>query len=164
MNAPSSYAIQTAVVTMQKALAGEHDEDGVFHDPQEATDDVEELLARVLRAAVEADAMRKMGIERMTALEERIERYAQRALNLRATAFAAMDALGRKKVELPDLTASIRQNAPRLIITDETQIPLSLTKTTTVIDKAAVKAALANGPVPGAELSNSLPSISIRVR
>jgi hypothetical protein len=164
MTAPSGYALAQAVATMQRALAEQPDEDGVIADAAEATEDVEELLARVLRAAVEADGMAEMIRFRMLALKAREDRYSKRCEELRATAFAAMDALGITKRELPDLTASVRQNAPRLIITDETQIPLSLTKTTTVIDKTAVKAALAKGPVPGAELSNSLPSISIRVR
>ena len=165
MSAPSGYALAQAVATLQRALAEEADpETGEIIDAAEATEDVEELLARVLRAAVEARANEEMLDRRIQDLYHRQDRYTQRAETLRATAFAAMDALDRKRVELPDLTASVRQNAPRLIITDETQIPLSLTKTTTVIDKSAVKAALANGPVPGAELSNSLPSISIRTR
>lgn len=164
MTAPSGYALAQAVATMQRALAEEPDEDGVIADAAEATEDVEELLARVLRAAVEAQGFADMLNRRVAELEARQDRYLARANTFRATAFAAMDALQRTRIELPDLTVSVRQNAPRLIITDETQIPLSLTKTTTVIDKAAVKAALAKGPVPGAELSNSLPSIQIRTR
>ncbi|NBV20369.1 MAG: hypothetical protein EBS11_27890 [Janthinobacterium sp.] len=140
------------------------DEDGVFHDTQEATEDVEELLARVLRAAVEAASMAKMATARINDMEARASRYANRAETLRATAFAAMDALQRTRIELPDLTASIKQNAPRVVITDETLIPAELTRTTVAPDKTAIKAALANGPVAGAELSNSLPSISIRTR
>jgi hypothetical protein len=164
MTAPSGYALAQAVATMQRALSEQPDEDGVIADAAEATEDVEELLARVLRAAVEAADMAGMIQRRVDELEIREARYKCRAENLRATAFAAMDALGRKKVELPDLTASIKQNAPRVVITDETLIPAELTRTTVAPDKTAIKAALAKGPVPGAELSNSLPAISIRVR
>jgi len=164
MNAPSGYRLQQAVVIMQKALAGEHDEDGVLHDPEQATEDVEELLARVLRAAVEAEMM-LVGIDaRLKALRERGDRFEDRRDALRATAFAAMDVLERNRVELPDLTASIKKNAPRVVITDETLLPPELTETQVLPNKMAIKAALAKGPVPGAELSNSLPSIQIRTR
>lgn len=164
MSAPSGYALQQAIVTMQKALNGEPDGDGEFHDPEAATEDVEELLARVLRAAVEADAMDAMLKERMLDMATRRDRFAARSDTLRATAFAAMDVLGRQRLELPDLTASIKQNPPRVIITDEAKIPLQYTKTVRTADKTALKAALAVGPVAGAELSNSLPSIQIRTR
>lgn len=165
MNAPSGYALAQAVATMQRALAEEADpETGEIADAGEATEDLEELLARVLRAAVEALSMVKMAQERINAMRERMDRYESRAETLRATAFAAMDALGRKKVELPDLTASIKQNAPRVIITDETLIPAELTRTTVTPDKTAIEAALAKGPVPGAEMSNYSQSIQIRTR
>lgn len=164
MSTPSGYRLEQAMATLQRALADGHDEDGVLLDPAEAEDDAYALLDRVLRGAVEADAMAEMAKERIRIMSERQLRYATRRDSLRATAFSVFDVLEIKKRELPDLTASIKHNPPRVVITDETQIPLSLTKTTTVIDKIAVKAALAIGPVPGAELSNSLPSISIRTR
>ena len=161
---PSGFALQQAVATLQRALADEPDQDGVLASPAEATEDVEELLNRVLRAAVEADAMADMASERIKAMTERKARYMARNETLRATAFAAMDVLELRTVELPDLTASIKQNAPRVVITDETLIPTAYLRVSVVPDKAEIKEALKSGPVPGATLTNSLPSISIRVR
>ena len=120
---PSGFALQQAVATLQRALAEEPDDDGVLADATEATEDVEELLNRVLRAAVEADAMSEMVTERIDDLAERRNRYRTRTETLRATAFAAMDALEIRKHELPDLTASIKVNPPRVVITDETDLP-----------------------------------------
>ena len=161
---PSGFALQQAVATLQRALAEEPDEDGVLADAVEATEDVEELLNRVLRAAVEADMMADMAAERIKAMTERRDRYKARNETLRATAFAAMDALELRKVELPDLTASIKQNPPRVVITDEEVLPDHCFRVTRSPDKTAIKEALSHGPVPGAELSNSLPSIMIKTR
>lgn len=165
MTAPSAYALEQAMATLQRALAEEPDADGVIADPIEATDDVMELLARVLRAAVEAKALADGIKARMDDLAARKERFTARTERYRGIAFAAMDALGLDKLELPDMTVSIKANPPRVVITDESALLDDCVVTTTTPNKTAIKKYLSAGvPIKGAELSNSLPSLSIRTR
>lgn len=159
----NTYQLGLAIATLQRALAGEPDEDGVLHEPEQVAEDIDALLAGVLRAAVEAADMADAARQRADALKARSDRYKVRAETLRAAAFAAMDATGQRRVELPDLTASIRTPPPRVLITDEAAIPPDMTRTVTTPDKTAIAAALKRGDaVPGAELSNSIPTIQIR--
>jgi hypothetical protein len=162
MSAPT-YQLGIAIATLQRALAGEPDEDGVLHEPEQVTEDIDALLSGVLRAAVEAADMADAARQRADEIKTRSDRYKARAENLRAAAFAAMDAMDRKRVELPDLTASVKNNPPRVLITDEAAIPSELTRTVITPDKTAIAAALKRGEsVPGAELTNSIPTIQIR--
>jgi len=159
----NTYQLGLAVATLQRALAEEPDQDGVLHDPEEAADDLEGLLASVLRAAVEAQDMSDAARRRADEIDARATRYKAKAESLRAAAFSAMDAVGTKRVELPDLTASIRNPPPRVVITDEAAIPEEYIRVTTSPDKSAISAALkAARQVPGAELANSIPTLQIR--
>jgi hypothetical protein len=162
-----TYKLGIAIATLQRALADAPDEEtGEIVDPAVASENVEELLDAVLRAAVEAEDMADMGKRRAEEVKARSDRYKAKADNLRSCAFAAMVELDIKKRELPDLTASIRQNAPRLVITDETLIPdLYWRNPPPVIDKASLGSVIKGGAtIPGAELSNALPSLSIKVK
>ena len=165
MTIPSGYKLETAMATLQRALAEAPDADGVIADPIEATDDCMELLARVLRGAVEAEYLADGVKSRMKDLETRKVRFELRSDRLRGIAFAAMDALELKKLELPDMTVSIKANPPRVVITDEKLLDDAFCTFTRAPNKTAIKIHMTlAGKVPGAELSNSLPSLSIRTR
>ena len=121
------------------------------------------ILARLLRGARHAKSMADAAAEQIEDMQARKSRYQRRQETMRGTAFAIMDALGRNKVELPDLTASIRAGQPSVVITDETVIPDLYVRIERKIDKATILSALkSNLTVEGCELSNSLPTLSIR--
>lgn len=165
MNTPSAWALEQAAATLQRALADEPDADGVLADPAAAEADLMAKLHAVLRGAVEADRLAKACGDMMDDLRERKDRFAARSDRLRGAAFAVMDVLGENKLEFPDLTASIKKNPPRTIITDEVAIPDEFWKVTRALDKAAISAALKAGhTLQGAELSNQLPGIQIRTK
>ena len=84
---------------------------------------MEDVLARLLRAARDAKAMAESAaglIEDMQARKARFARATRRSDPRRSR---ILDALGRKKVELPDLTASIRARASSVQIADEDAVP-----------------------------------------
>jgi hypothetical protein len=173
--APSAYKLEQAFSALQSARAriaddGEliDDATGEILDISRIEGDAIALLHQTLRAAVEAEAMAKMVKERMDILQGRLDRYKARVDSLRGAAFAAMDVLEMARVELPDLTASMAKGSPSLVITNAAELPsayLRVVPETRAPDKAAIAASLKAGiPVPGAELSNSLPKLTIRTR
>jgi Siphovirus Gp157 len=127
--------------------------------------DIESILARTLRAARHAKAMADAAAQQIEDMQARKQRYAGRNEALRGMAFAIMDALGRPKFELPDLTASIRNGQPSVILTNEEKVPDIYVRTERRVDKATILNALKSGlTVEGCELSNSLPTLSIRTK
>lgn len=143
----------------------EHDEAALIEllGPEQGT--VEDVLDRLLRAAIHAEGMAGEATDRAAVSAARAKRYKARADALRGTAFAIFDAVGIRRHERPDFTASVRQGTASVVVTDEAALPEAFVRTTTAPDKAAIMAALKSGAtVPGAELSNGVPSLSIRTR
>jgi hypothetical protein len=98
-------------------------------------------------------------------MQTRKARFARRNEAFRATAFAILDALGRNRVELPDITASIRAGQPSVQITDPDAVPDLYVHMERKIDKQTIASVLkSGGEVPGAVLSNSLPTLALRTR
>jgi hypothetical protein len=143
----------------------EHDQAALDELLGDAEGDVEEVLARLLRAARDAKAMAEASAGLIEDMRARKERYQRRNEAFRSTAFAILTALERNKVELPDLTASIRAGQPSVQIVDHEVIPDEYVRVTRAPDKAAIMADLRVGVViPGVELSNSLPTLSVRTK
>lgn len=142
------------------------DDEKLFSDMLEGeSGDAMNVLDRVLCAAVLADDMAEAIRIRLDVLKARHERFVKRSQALRGAGFAAMDALGMRKREIPELTASIKAAQPAVLITDATALPDEMVKIERKPDKTAIRAALVAGTtVPGAEMSNGLPSIQIRTR
>ncbi len=174
-DAPSGYKIEAALSAWMSARARllqddsdlAHDEAAITELLGDETQDVQTILARLLRAAVHADAMAEAAGERIETMKGRQSRYKTRSQSMRATAFAVLDAIGQAKVELPDLTASIRRGQQSAMIVDEAAVPDVYVEivTTRKIDKAIVLADLKAGrEIPGAFLNNGINSLTIRTR
>lgn len=147
-------------------------------DPELATDEaalsallggeqatIAEMLERLLKGANFAESMANAAKLQLADLTERKGRYERRAQAMRGTAFAIMEVLGEKKMELPGLTASIGAGAQAVFVTDEDKLPPQFLRTTTEPDKAAIGAALKAGEeVEGAFLGNGLPKLTIRTK
>lgn len=173
MSDVSAFRIEQAMAAWQSArsrlLADDAD---LVHDESALADllgpeegEIETILARLLRAARHAKSMSDGAAELIEDMQARKSRYARRNEALRGTAFAIMDALGKKKTELPDITASVRAGQPSVIITDENSIPDIYVRIERKIDRATILSALKSGlTVDGAELSNSGPSLMIRTK
>lgn len=170
---PSPYALEQAMsallATRQRLLQEDPDlasDERLFSDMLEGeSGDAMDILHRVLRSAVYAEDMADAIGSRIDDLKVRHARFVGRSQALRGAAFAALDALGLPKLELPDLSASVRAGQPAVVITDEAALPDEMFRTTRAPNRTAIGEALRAGTeVPGAGLSNNLPSIQIRTK
>ena len=173
MTAPSAWQIEQAMSSLMSGraalLANDPDlaaDEAAMSDALRAeTDDVFTLLHRMLRASVAARSMADAAEEMAANITARRDRYKRRADALRSTVFAAMDALGIPKIELPDITASIAKGRSRAIVTNELDIPDEYTLTTVKPNMEAIRAALSDGVVvPGVEMTNAIPSLHVRTK
>jgi len=131
----------------------------------ESETDLVEFLRAVVRRRLEADAFVGGLGTYMTELKERQYRLEQRVAATRAMAFRVMEAARLKKIELAEATLSIRAGVAKVIITDEARLPDNCVRIKREPNKVAIKELLDRGEhVPGAELSNSEPTLSTRVK
>jgi hypothetical protein len=132
-------------------------------DMPEREDVVRGAILAVGRAAREADALADMAHAMAQETAVRAKRFRTRAEQLRGLLLAGMDALGERKIEGPDCTVSVRAGLPSVLITEEAAIPEEYWRITREISKSRLKDDLKQGLViPGAELSNGIPSIQVR--
>ena len=172
-DAPSAYRMEQAMSALlavrQRLLQDDPDladDEKLFSDMLEGEGgDALEVLHRVLRASIAAKDMAEAADARASDIAARRDRYRRRAEALRGAAFAALDALGIKKLELPDLTASIAAGRQAVVVVDDAALPAQFVRVSRSPDKAALLQALKAGEdVSGATLSNSLPSLIVRTR
>lgn len=170
---PSGYRVEQAMSVWAAARARLlADDSGLANDEAALEDilgaaegDVEQVLARLLRAARDAKVMAEANATLIEDMQARKARFQRRNEAFRATAFAIMTALERQKIELPDLSASIRAGQPSVQITDEDAVPDLYVHLERKIDRQTIASVLkSGGEVPGAVLSNSLPTLALRTR
>jgi hypothetical protein len=172
---PSGYRVEAALSAWASARARllaedpalEHDEAALVDllGPEEG--DVNDVLARLVRGAVHAESMAAAAADRIAAMQERAQRFKARAQTMRGTAFAVMDAVGLRKLELEDVTASVRAGQPSVTVTEIDLVPSIYVEevTTKKADKRTLLAVMKSGtPVPGCELSNAMPTLALRTR
>lgn len=124
---------------------------------------VEEAIVKICRAAREAESLAEAAKKMAQQTAGRAARFEWQSDQYRGVAFAALDALGKRKIVAPDLTVSIRDGRPSVVITDETKLADEYVRVTRTPDKAAIGEALRQGVVvDGAELANGMPTLSIR--
>lgn len=141
------------------------DDDALRMDMIEGSTEALEFLDMVARQIEDTKALEEGVSARIKELSERKSRFERREEALRALAFKIMQAGDIKKAELSIATLSIRNNPPKVMIHDEAALPVDCVKTVTSPDKTAIKNKLQAGEtVPGAFLSNSEPSLSLRVK
>ncbi len=126
--------------------------------------DVQDRLVRILRAARRTEAQSKALAEILADNRERKARLDTKAERLRGVVLHAMQELGLKRLEGPDLTASLGAGKPKVIVTDDAALPDDVCVMKREPSKAAIAAWLAEKPCPGAELSNATPSLTVRSR
>lgn len=141
------------------------EDDALRADMIEGATEAKELLSQIVRRIGERQSLANAAAEYAKEISERKARMERAVEALRALAFKVMTAADLPKMELPEATLSIRKGTPKVIVTDETALPSDCVKTTVTPDKTAIKEKLSAGQtVPGAELSNGEPTLSIRVK
>lgn len=147
------------------AVEGDADEQ-TLADTLEGLTDLHEVIAAVIRAALLDEALADGLKAHIQTLEDRLQRLNDRAEARRRIARDAMVEVDLKKITAPDFTVSIRAGSPALVLVDEALVPQSYwVPREPRLDRARMLSDLKNGLiVAGAELSNSGPVLSVRVR
>jgi hypothetical protein len=124
-----------------------------------------DVIADMVRAALDAEAMGEALKERASAMAARKARLERRATALRQGVLDALLAVGLPKLEREDFTASVGNGYQKVLITEIKLVPDAYVKTTREPMKTEIGAALKAGTaVPGAVLSNAGNSLTVRVR
>ena len=126
----------------------------------------EELLTTIVRRIEDTKALVIGTKDRFDELKARKDRFEHRVETLRELAFKLMQSAEIAKAELPEATLSLRAGAPQLIGDAEPDsLPDEFCKISRSIDRTKIKEALKTGmTVPGFALSNSPPSLTIRIK
>jgi hypothetical protein len=126
----------------------------------------DELLTNIVRRIEDTKALVLGTKDRFEELKARKDRFEHRVDALRGLLFKMMEAAELDKRELPEATLSIRKGQPQLIgEADPASLPDTLCKISRDLNRTAIKDALKTGQtVPGFQLSNSPPSLNIRIK
>ena len=172
---PSGYRVEQAMAAWASARARLlADDSGLDQDEAALTEllgdaegDVEDVLARLLRAARDAKAMAESAAGLIEDTQARKARFACRNEAVRSGRRSPSSTRsGAKKSSFPTSPPSIRAGQPSVQITDEDAVPDLYVHLERRIDKQTIARVLkSGGDVPGAVLSNSLPTPpSLRTR
>jgi hypothetical protein len=135
-------------------------------DTVEGLTDLHEVLAAIVRAILEDEALAAGLRQRIEVLEGRFERLQGRASKRREIVRDAMIESSVRKVTAPDFTISLRPGSPALVIVDEAVIPQAFWEPRDPrLDRRSLIDELKHGRVvPGAELSKPQPILQVRTK
>jgi len=135
-------------------------------DTLEGITDLHEMIAAVIRSALVDEALHAGLRSRLDEMKERLSRLELRADKKRQLALEAMTAVGLSKLEQPDFTASARAGSPALVVIAEDRIPQAYwLPQPPKLDRHAILGELKRGAeIPGAQMSNPKPVLSVRTK
>ena len=135
-------------------------------DTLEGITDLHEMIAAVIRSALVDEALQSGLRTRLDEMRSRLSRLAERGAKKRELALEAMCEVGLKKLQQPDFTASARSGPPGLVVTAEETIPTDFwVPQPPKLDRQGLLGSLKRGQaVPGVELSNPKPCLSVRTK
>ena len=97
-------------------------------DTLEGITDLKDMLAELIRSALEDEALAAGLSTRLSDMKARLERFETRAKRKRQLALRTMGEAEIAKLEQSDFTASLRQAAPALEVVAEDKIPAAYWK------------------------------------
>ena len=135
-------------------------------DTLEGITDLNEMIAAVIRSALVDEALQSGLRTRIADMKTRLSRLEERGSKKRQLALEAMTEAGLKKLEQPDFTASARAGLPALVVVEEDRIPGGYwVPQPAKLDRQSLLADLKRkGHIPGTELSNPKPILSVRTK
>ena len=141
-------------------------DDETIRDTLEGITDLHEMIAAVIRSALVDEALHAGLRFRLDDMRERLSRLELRASKKRELALEAMTEVGLSKLEQPDFTASARAGTPALVVIAEESIPGAYwLPQPPKLDRQAILGELKRGiEIPGAEMSNPKPVLSVRTK
>lgn len=152
MNAHFDLGRLTQAAMELDALCG--DDEQLFHDMMLGETDVDHVVGRI-HEQIARDEEMLVGIkEREAALKDRKQRIAARKDGAKVLIGKVMRVARLTKLELPEVTYSIRDGKPSLKVVDPDAVPDELTRIKREPDKAAINEIYAN--------ANELPNWIVR--
>ena len=148
-----------------KARLGDEFDEEIFSASIESETDFFELIAKLLRDAIQREAMAEALKAIISKNSERKNRMSRGADEIRDAVAHAMAMLPIATKEFPDMTVSVRQLDNRAVIVDRKQIPAEFWEENIVldVDRDKIEKALKKGrDVPGAKLEIDRISLTIR--
>jgi hypothetical protein len=135
-------------------------------DTLEGITDLREMLAEIVRSALDDEAMVEGLSTRLADMKARIERLESRAKRKRQVILRAMTEADISKLHAADFTASLKQAAPSLHVTSEDKIPAAYWKPQpSKLDRQGLLSALKSGAtVEGAALAPLQVQLSVRTK
>jgi hypothetical protein len=135
-------------------------------DTVEGLTDLHEIVAAIVRSTLVDQALATGLRLRMKEMQERLDRFEDRASKRRGIARDVMREADIKKITAPDFTVSIRESSPSLTIADEAAIPETYwLPQPPKLDRQSLLAAIKQGQeIPGALLSDPQPVLTVRAR
>ena len=140
-------------------------------DPQTLRDSIDgetdllDVVAGLLTAALDDEYTCEAITMSIKDRQARRDRYEHRAEKRREAALKIMQAIGERKIERPEFTASIRAVPPSVVVDDQTALGSYHMRVKYEPDKARIKETiLAGEAVPGAHLTNGGETLSLRTR
>ena len=160
-----SVAVHQEIASRIAAAFKLAEDDPAVVDTASGESDIEQTLFAALREAALARSMAEGINDVLMAAKMRQARLNEKAERLRGIVAWALQEIGQKRIVAPDLTVSLVNRKPALVIDDETALPAEhvVEIRTTKPNKDSIKEALENGKsVPGARLSNGTIGIIVR--
>src|SRR5712691_5145811 len=141
-------------------------DDETIRDTLEGITDLHDMIAEIIRSALIDEALQAGLRSRLDDMKQRLSRLEEHGDKKRQLALDAMSEVGLKKLEQPDFTASLRSGSPSLVVVAEDAIPSSYwVPQPPKLDRQCLLAELKRGgEVPGTQLSNQKPTLSVRTK
>ncbi len=141
-------------------------DEATLADTVEGLTDLHEIIAAIIRSAIQDEALSSGLRGRINEMQERLNRLQDRASKRRQIARDVMIEVAIQKITAPDFTVSVRPGTPSLLVVDEAAIPAAFWEPREPrLDRQAVLAELKQGAViAGAQLSNPEPVLSVRTK
>jgi hypothetical protein len=160
--APSAYQIEQAMSAYQQAVAEfqqQYPETGAEDNSLAmvaATDNISDLIERLIRSMLEAEMMETAVEDYMARLEARKDRWGRWAARTKALATEILEIVGwPTPIRYPDFTVSKGGSPPRILIVDASLLPDEFCKVTRTPVLSAIRRAMEAGhTVPGVEAGN----------
>lgn len=142
------------------------DDDVLRADMLDGSTDIREILTGLHRTYEDTKALIDGTAGRLEDLAARRARFRQRNEFIRDLMQRILESAQIRKIELPEVTLSMKNNPQQLIGTLAPEdLPDDLVKVTRAPDKTKIREALIAGrEVPGVFLSNAPPSLTVRVK